>query len=52
MQRSCVVLRFLEDYTDAEVADLLGISPNTVKTHVRRGLGRLRENMGGGKRDS
>lgn len=47
MQRSCVVLRFLEDRSEEEVANMLGISPNTVKTHVRRGLERLRLRMGG-----
>ncbi|WP_338897111.1 SigE family RNA polymerase sigma factor [Streptomyces sp. TG1A-60] len=41
-QRSVLVLRFWEDLTENEIAQLLGCSPGTVKTHVRRGLQTLR----------
>ncbi|GAC1316785.1 MAG: RNA polymerase sigma factor [Acidimicrobiales bacterium] len=50
-QRESVVLRYLAGYTDAEVSVALGISPNSVKKHVQRGLAALRANlkeMGGG----
>ncbi|MGW0825075.1 SigE family RNA polymerase sigma factor [Streptomyces sp. NPDC002845] len=41
-QRAVLVLRFWEDLTEQEIADLLGCSLGTVKTHVRRGLQNLR----------
>jgi RNA polymerase sigma-70 factor (sigma-E family) len=42
-QRAAVVLRFYEDRPEREVADLLGCSPGSVKTHTSRGLARLRQ---------
>ena len=42
-QRAAVVLRFYEDRPEREVADLLGCSPGSVKTHTSRGLTRLRQ---------
>ena len=46
-QRECLVLRFYAELTESEIAATLAISPNSVKTHVRRGLaaleGRLEE---------
>lgn len=41
-QRAAVVLRFHEDRSERETADLLGVSPGTVKTHVHRALEQLR----------
>ena len=44
-QRAAVVLRYYADLPEAEVADLLGCSVGTVKTHTHRGLRALRENL-------
>jgi RNA polymerase sigma-70 factor (sigma-E family) len=41
-QRAAVVLRHLEDMSEADTAALLGISVGTVKSSVARGLERLR----------
>jgi len=35
-QRDCIVLRMYEELTDVEIADTLGISPGSVKTHLHR----------------
>lgn len=42
-QRAVLVLRYYADLPEAEIADLLGCSPGTVKTHTHRGLRALRE---------
>jgi RNA polymerase sigma-70 factor (sigma-E family) len=41
-QRAVLVLRYREDLTEAQVAELLGIPVGTVKTSAHRGLARLR----------
>lgn len=41
-QRSVLVLRFFEDLTEAQTADVLGIGVGTVKSHTRDALDRLR----------
>ncbi len=41
-QRAVVVLRYVEDRTERETADLLGISIGTVKSQAARGLAALR----------
>jgi RNA polymerase sigma-70 factor (sigma-E family) len=41
-QRAVIVLRFFEDRTEAEAAQLLGVSVSTVKTQTGRALDRLR----------
>jgi len=46
-QRDCILLRFYLELSEREIADALGISPNSVKTHCRRGLASLRETIGG-----
>jgi RNA polymerase sigma-70 factor (sigma-E family) len=45
-QRAVLVLRYFEDLPEAHVADLLGYSVGTVKTHTSRGIRRLRELLG------
>ena len=40
--RAALVLRYWEDRPEAEIADLLGCSPGTVKSLASRGLDRLR----------
>jgi RNA polymerase sigma-70 factor (sigma-E family) len=41
-QRATVVLRIVEDLSETDTAALLGVSAGTVKTHLSRGLERLR----------
>jgi RNA polymerase sigma-70 factor, ECF subfamily len=45
--REAIALRFFADLSLAEVADATGRPINTVKTHLRRGLERLRPALGG-----
>lgn len=48
-QRMCVVLRYLEDLSDADIADLMGCSIGTVKSQLhkaRRALGPLLRDEG------
>jgi RNA polymerase sigma-70 factor (sigma-E family) len=42
-QRAVVVLRYFEDRSEVEAADMLGVSVGTVKTQTRRALERLRK---------
>lgn len=37
-QRACLVLRHYEDRSESEIAEILGISIGTVRTHVHRGM--------------
>jgi len=45
-QRDCVTLRYLEGLSPPEIAATLGLSTNSVKTHLRRGLQALRHSLG------
>lgn len=40
-QRDCLVLRFFLELSEREIADTLRISPNSVKTHTKRGMAAL-----------
>ncbi|WP_426508576.1 SigE family RNA polymerase sigma factor [Dactylosporangium sp. McL0621] len=40
--RAVVVLRYFEDHTEAEAADVLGVSVSTIKTQTARALEHLR----------
>lgn len=42
-QRTVVVLRYFDDLDDVEIAAVLGCGPGTVRSHVSRGLARLRQ---------
>jgi RNA polymerase sigma-70 factor (sigma-E family) len=42
-QRAVLVLRYFNDLTEAQVAEVLGCSRGTVKSSASRGLARLRE---------
>lgn len=44
-QRAAVVLRFYDDMTDTDIADLLGCSVSTVRSHISRALSSLRIDM-------
>jgi RNA polymerase sigma-70 factor (sigma-E family) len=41
-QRAVLVLRYLEDLTEREVAEILGCTPSTVSSQANRALARLR----------
>ncbi len=45
-QRDCVVLRYYLDLSVADIAATLGVSTNSVKTHLQRGLRRLTLELG------
>ena len=44
-QRQVVVLRYLADWPELEVAEALGCTPGTVKSHASRGLAHLRHHL-------
>jgi RNA polymerase sigma-70 factor (sigma-E family) len=43
--RTVLVLRYFDDLTEAQIADVLGIAPGTVKSQAARGLAKLRSVM-------
>jgi RNA polymerase sigma-70 factor (sigma-E family) len=42
-QRAALVLRYYNDFTQEEIADVLGVPLGTVKSQISRGLARLRK---------
>lgn len=42
-QRAFVVLRYVEDLTETEIAEALGVSVGTVKSTISRAMAKLRE---------
>lgn len=44
-QRACIVLRYYDDLTEREIAEVLHLSPNSVKTHIRRGMRMLTQSL-------
>jgi RNA polymerase sigma-70 factor (sigma-E family) len=49
-QRAAIVLRFYEDLSEGQVAEILGCRPGTVKSLVSRGLEAMRDEIGGVER--
>ncbi len=45
-QRNCLVLRYYLDLSNAQIAATLGVSVNTVKTQVQRGMAALAHSLG------
>jgi RNA polymerase sigma-70 factor (sigma-E family) len=45
-QREALVLRFWLDLSEREIAEAMGVSPGSVKTHARRGLAALNRDLG------
>ncbi len=50
-QRDCLVLRYYEEQGVDEIATTLGISRNSVKTHLTRGMQALRDALGESRED-
>jgi RNA polymerase sigma-70 factor (sigma-E family) len=44
-QRDCIVLRCYEELSDTEIADVLGLSPGSVKTHLHRARATLADRL-------
>jgi len=45
-QAEVLALRFQADLSEAEIAETLGISTGSVKTHANRGIAKLRDRLG------
>ncbi len=45
-QKEVLVLRYYNDLSEAQIADTLGISKGSVKTHASRGMSTLRAQLG------
>ena len=45
-QRDCLVLRYFHELGIEEIARTLGLSPNSVKTHLKRGLAAMERRLG------
>ena len=49
-QRDCIVMRHYYEAGIAEIAETFGISQNSVKTHLKRGMAALEARLGGAAR--
>lgn len=49
-QRNCLVLRYYMELSNPEIADTLGVSINTVKTQIQRGMASLERTLEAGDR--
>lgn len=47
-ERLIITLYYLEDYTSKEIADILGMNENTIKTKVLRAKNKIRNSFKGG----
>lgn len=47
-QRAAIVLRYYQDLTETQTAEVMGCSVGSVKSQVSAGLRRLRESLGAG----
>ncbi len=45
-QRDCITLRYFEELSNDRIASTLGLSVNSVKTHLRRAMATLDETLG------
>ncbi|WP_202879646.1 SigE family RNA polymerase sigma factor [Serinicoccus kebangsaanensis] len=45
-QRAALVLRYFEDLTEAQTAEVMGVRPGTVKSLSHHAIARLREELG------
>jgi RNA polymerase sigma-70 factor (ECF subfamily) len=43
--RAAIALHYLQGYSVRETADVLGVSENTIKTQLKKGLARLRKEL-------
>ena len=48
-QRDCITLRYFEELGIEAIATTLGLSPNSVKTHLQRGLAGLERSLSGSR---
>ena len=44
-QRDCITLRYFEELSIDQIAATLGVSPNSVKTHLQRGMAGLERRL-------
>lgn len=48
-QRACVVMRHWMRMSESEIAETLGVSVGSVRTHVKRGTATLKDRLGGAR---
>ena len=50
-QRDCLVLRYYDELGIDDIAETLGVSRNSVKTHLQRGLAALEARLTAGREE-